>query len=117
MNNLNLFYETSSKYTKHNCQYWEQEISVKRAGKKRQSEANVPDLGGNDSPDASSSQVEKNNPKGMTEIMQQKKRRRQMRNGGRRKGKGKGKQTTNLGESSYNSDMYINREIFTTKHE
>ena len=73
MNNLNLFYETSSKYTKHNCQYWEQEISVKRAGKKRQSEANVPDLGGNDSPDASSSQVEKNNPKGMTEIMQQKK--------------------------------------------
>ena len=55
MNNLNLFYETSSKYTKHNCQYWEQEISVKRAGKKRQSEANVPDLGGNDSPDASSS--------------------------------------------------------------
>ena len=74
MNNLNLFYETSSKYTKHNCQYWEQEISVKRAGKKRQSEANVPDLGGNDSPDASSSQVEKNNPKGMTEIMQQKKR-------------------------------------------
>ena len=73
MNNLNLFYETSSKYTKHNCQYWEQEISVKSAGKKRQSEANVPDLGGNDSPDASSSQVEKNNPKGMTEIMQQKK--------------------------------------------
>ena len=73
MNNLNLFYETSSKYTKHNCQYWEQEISVKRAGKKRESEANVPDLGGNDSPDASSSQVEKNNPKGMTEIMQQKK--------------------------------------------
>ena len=73
MNNLNLFYETSSKYTKHNCQYWEQEISVKRAGKKRQSEANVPNLGGNDSPDASSSQVEKNNPKGMTEIMQQKK--------------------------------------------
>lgn len=73
MNNLNLFYETSSKYTKHNCQYWEQEISVKRAGKMRQSEANVPDLGGNDSPDASSSQVEKNNPKGMTEIMQQKK--------------------------------------------
>ena len=73
MNNLNLFYETSSKYTKHNCQYWEQEISVKRAGKKRQSEANVPDLGGNDSPDASSSQVEENNPKGMTEIMQQKK--------------------------------------------
>ena len=73
MNNLNLFYETSLKYTKHNCQYWEQEISVKRAGKKRQSEANVPDLGGNDSPDASSSQVEKNNPKGMTEIMQQKK--------------------------------------------
>ena len=73
MNNLNLFYETSSKYTKHNCQYWEQEISVKRAGNKRQSEANVPDLGGNDSPDASSSQVEKNNPKGMTEIMQQKK--------------------------------------------
>ena len=73
MNNLNLFYETSSKYTKHNCQYWKQEISVKRAGKKRQSEANVPDLGGNDSPDASSSQVEKNNPKGMTEIMQQKK--------------------------------------------
>ena len=73
MNNLNLFYETSSKYTKHNCQYWEQEISVKRAGKKRQSEANVPDLGGNDSPDASSSQVEKNNPKGMTEIMQQRK--------------------------------------------
>ena len=73
MNNLNLFYETSSKYTKHNCQYWEQEISVKRPGKKRQSEANVPDLGGNDSPDASSSQVEKNNPKGMTEIMQQKK--------------------------------------------
>ena len=73
MNNLNLFYETSSKYTKHNCQYWEQEISVKRAGKKRQSEANVPDLGGNDSPDASSSQVEKNNPKGMTENMQQKK--------------------------------------------
>ena len=73
MNNLNLFYETSSKYTKHNCQYWEQEISVKRVGKKRQSEANVPDLGGNDSPDASSSQVEKNNPKGMTEIMQQKK--------------------------------------------
>ena len=73
MNNLNLFYETSSKYTKHNCQYWEQEISVKRAGKKRQSEANVPDLGGNDSPDASSSQVEKNNPKGMIEIMQQKK--------------------------------------------
>ena len=40
-----------------------------------------------------------------------------MRNGGGRKGKGKGKQTTNLGESSYNSDMYINREIFTTKHE
>ena len=73
MNNLNLFYETSLKYIKHNCQYWEQEISVKRAGKKRQSEANVPDLGGNDSPDASSSQVEKNNPKGMTEIMQQKK--------------------------------------------
>ena len=73
MNNLNLFYETSSKYTKHNCQYWEQEISVKRAGKKRESEANVPDLGGNDSPDASSSQVEKNNPKGMTEIMQQRK--------------------------------------------
>ena len=62
MNNLNLFYETSSKYTKHNCQYWEQEISVKRAGKKRQSEANVPDLGGNDSPDASSSQVENEQP-------------------------------------------------------
>ena len=41
MNNLNLFYETSSKYTKNNFQYWEQEISVKRAGKKRQSEANV----------------------------------------------------------------------------
>ena len=40
-----------------------------------------------------------------------------MRNGGRRKGIGKGKQTTNLSESSYNSVMYINREIFTTKHE
>ena len=62
MNNLNLFYETSSKYTKHNCQYWEQEISVKRPGKKRQSEANVPDLGGNDSPDASLSQVENEQP-------------------------------------------------------
>ena len=64
MNNLNLFYETSSKYTKHNCQYWEQEISVKRAGTKTQSEANVPDLGGNDSPDASSSQVENEQPQG-----------------------------------------------------
>ena len=40
-----------------------------------------------------------------------------MRNGGRRKGKGKGKQTTSLSESSYNNVMYINREIFTTKHE
>ena len=117
MNNLNLFYETSSKYTKHNCQYWEQEISVKRAGKKRQSEANVPDLGGNDSPDASSSQVENEQPQANDRDHATKKRRWQMRNGERRKGKGKGKQTTNLSESSYNSVMYINREIFTTKHE
>ena len=89
-------------------------VLVKRDNLKQMS---VPDLGDNDSPDASSSQVENEQPQENDRDHATKKIRRQMRNGGRRKGKGKGKQTTNLGESSYNSDMYINREIFTTKHE
>lgn len=47
---------TSRKYTKHNSQYWEQVISVKRACKRRQPEAT--NMGNNNSPGASKQQAE-----------------------------------------------------------
>ena len=46
------------KYTKQNTQYWEQEISAKRAGKKRRPEADVPNLEGNNLPDTSATQIQ-----------------------------------------------------------
>lgn len=52
----------SRKYTKLNSQYWEQEISLKRAGKKRRPEVNVPNMESNNSRDTSSSQVQNEQP-------------------------------------------------------
>ena len=55
---------TSRKNTKHNSQYWEQEISVKCAGKKRETKANVPNIEGSNSTDTctSSSQIQEEQP-------------------------------------------------------
>ena len=52
----------SRKYKKLNSQYWEQEISLKRAGKKRRPEVNVPNMESNNSRDTSSSQVQNEQP-------------------------------------------------------
>lgn len=88
----------SRKYTKHNSQYWEQEISVKRAGKKRQPEANIPNMESNNSPDTSTSQVQNEQPQARNGTDHERpgnKRKRHIDDGGKgnRKGKGKGKQT------------------------
>ena len=68
---------TSRKYNKHNDQYWMQEICAKHAGRKRQVEENVSDIGtensGEQSQACDSNQANK----------------RQRQRGGRGRGKGK----------------------------
>ena len=87
---------TSRKYTKHNSQYWEQEISVKCAGKRRQTEANVPNIEGSNSTDTctSSSQIQDEQPQAKDGTGLERpanKRRKQMAGQRKRKGKGKRK--------------------------
>ena len=77
---------TSRKYSKQNNQYWEQEICIKRAGKKRQPEESVCNIGDENSTEEPQSQECNHNNTTSAK--------RQRRTGGRGRGKGrqKGKQ-------------------------
>ena len=77
---------TSRKYSKQNNQYWEQEICIKRAGKKRQPEESVCNIGDENSTEEPQSQECNHNNTTSA------KRQRQTGGRGRGKGRQKGKQ-------------------------
>ena len=111
---------TSRKNTKHNSQYWEQEVSVKCAGKKRQTKANVPNIEGSNLTDtcSSSSQIQEEQPQAKDGTGLERpanKRRKQMAGRGKERVNIQNKKKIESSLSSY-SVVCINREGFKDKH-